>query len=291
MFSVIYGGRERLHAIIIVEACNAAKKFQEVNVKKRWLILSGIVLAVILIGAGGCVYGEGAQVSPPSIAGYVGAPVIASGQQQVGLWVNGEGKSKATPDLVLLSLGIEAESKTVARAQQDAAQAMDAVMKALKANGVADKDIQTQRFSIYPVRKWIEDEQREIITGYRVTNVVIAKIRQVDKAGPVIDAVAEAGGNLTRIDNIGFTIDNPTPYYNEARAKAVEDAMAKAKQMTSSADVKLGKLIYMSESTPYVPQVAIRDYAMKAEAAPATPISPGELEIQVNVQMVYEIRE
>jgi uncharacterized protein YggE len=164
-------------------------------------------------------------------------------------------------------------------------------MKALKANGVADKDIQTQRFSIAPVTQWIEDQQRQIITGYRVTNVVVAKIRQVDKAGPVIDAVAEAGGNLTRIDSIGFSIDDPTSNYNEARAMAVDDAIAKAKQMASAAGVKLGKLIYMSESTPYVPQVAIRDYAMKVEAAaPTTPISPGELEIQVNVQMVYEIQ-
>jgi uncharacterized protein YggE len=260
--------------------------------KIRWLILSGVILAMILMSAGGCVYGEGAQVTPPSIAGYVGTPVITSGQQQVGLWVSGEGKSKAAPDVVLLSLGIEAESKTVARAQQDAAQAMDDVMKALKANGVADKDIQTQRFSILPVTKWIEDQQRQIITGYRVTNIVIAKIRQVDKAGTVIDAVAEAGGNLTRIDNISFSIDDPTPNYNEARVKAVEDAMAKAKQMASSANVKLGKLIYMSESTPYVPPVAIRDYAMKAEAAvPTTSISPGELEIQVSVQMVYEIQD
>ena len=259
--------------------------------KKRWLILSGVILAVILIGAAGCVYGEGAQVTPPSIAGYMGAPIVASGQQQVGLWVNGEGKSKATPDIVLLSLGIEANSKTVARAQQDAAQAMDAVMKALKTNGVADKDIQTQRFSIVAVRQWIEDQQREIITGYRVTNAVIAKIRQVDKAGTVIDAVAEAGGNLTRIDSIDFSIDDPTPYYNEAREKAIGDAMAKAKQMAGSADISLGKLIYMSESTPYVPQVAVRNYAMEAAApAPTTAISPGELEIQVNVQMVYEIK-
>src|SRR4030042_1567946 len=166
--------------------------------KKRWFILLGIILAVILVGAGGCTYGEGARVSTPTIAGYVGAPAIVSSQQQVGLWVNGEGKSKATPDLVLLSLGIEAESKTVARAQQDAAQAMDNVMKALKANGLADKDIQTQRFSIAPVTQWIEDQQRQIITGYRVTNIVIAKIRQLDKAGSIIDAVAAAGGNLTR---------------------------------------------------------------------------------------------
>lgn len=260
--------------------------------KKRWLILSGVMLAVILISAVGCVYGEGARVSPPSIAGYVGTPAITSSQQQVGLWVSGEGTSKATPDVVLLSLGIEAESRTVAQAQKDAAQAMDAVMQALKANGVADKDIQTQRFSISPVTQWIEDQQKQIITGYRVTNVVIAKIRQIDKAGPVIDAVAEAGGNLTRIDNIGFSIDDPTPNYTDARAKAIEDARNKANQMANAAGIELGKLIYMSESTPYVPEVAIRDYAMKSlAAAPApTPISPGELEIQVSVQMVYEIR-
>jgi uncharacterized protein YggE len=263
--------------------------------EKFWLILSIVILAVILIGAGGCVVGEGAQVSPPNITGYVVAPEsggIIWSQQQVGLWVTGEGKSNASPDLVLLSLGIEAEAKSVAQAQRDAAQAMDGVMKVLKANGVADKDIQTQRFSIYPVRKWIEDEQREIITGYRVTNIVFAKIRQIDKAGPVIDAVAQAGSDLTRIDNIAFDIEDPTPYYKEARAQAIDDAMTKAKQMAGSADIKLGKLLYISESTPYVPPVAVRDFVMKAEGAalPTTPISPGEMEIQVTVQMVYDIR-
>jgi uncharacterized protein YggE len=259
--------------------------------KKRWLILTVFILVMVLIGAGGCAYGEGTQISTPSIAGYMGAPIITSGQQQVGLWVNGDGKAQATPDIVLLSLGIEAEARTVAGAQQDAAKAMDSVLKAIKANGVADKDIQTQRFSITPVRTYNEDQQRSIITGYQVTNVVIAKIRQIDKAGTVIDAVAAAGGNLTRIDNIAFSIDDPTPYYKEARANAIEDAMATAKQMASAAGVKLGKLIYMSENTPYVPTVAIGNFLTKAEAAaPTTPISPGELEIQVNVQMVYEIQ-
>jgi uncharacterized protein len=258
--------------------------------KKRWTVLTIVTLAMILATMMGCTYTEGAQVTPPTIAGYMGAPIITSSQQQTGLWVNGEGKSKAAPDIVILSLGVEAESKTVTRAQQDASQAMDAVMQALKSNGVADKDIQTQRFSIYPVTQWIEDQQRQIITGYRVTNIVIAKIRQLDKAGSIIDAVAAAGGNLTRIENIGFSIEDPTSYYNEARGEAIDDAMAKAKQMAGAADVKLGKLIYMSESTPYVPNIAVKDYAMRAEAASPTPISPGELEIQVNVQMVYEMQ-
>ena len=262
--------------------------------KRLWLIISSVMLAVILIGAGGCVVGEGAQVSPPSISAYVAAPGLGGiiySQQQVGLWVTGEGKAMATPDVVLLSLGIEAEAKTVAQAQRDAAEAMDGVMKALKSNGVAEKDIQTQRFSIYPVRKWIEDEQREITIGYRVTNMVVAKIRQMDKAGTIIDAVAEAGGDLTRIDSIGFTIDDPTSYYKEARAKAVGDATAKAKQMADAADIKLGKLLYISEGSQYVQPVVVRDYLMKAEgAAPApTSISPGELEIRVTVQMVYDI--
>ena len=266
--------------------------------KKVWLILSSVMLAVVLIGAGGCACDEADRVSVPAISAYVEAPEfggpfgIIYSQQQVGLWVTGEGRTMATPDVALLSLGIEAEAKTVAQAQRDAAEAMDGVMKALKSNGVAEKDIQTQRFSIYPMRKWIEDEQREIIIGYRVTNIVVAKIRQVDSAGTIIDDVAEAGGDLTRIDSIGFTVDDPTPYYKEARAKAIGDAVAKAEQMAQVADIKLGKLLYISEGTQYVQPVIVRDYAMKAEGASPAPtsISPGELEIQVTVQMVYAIR-
>src|SRR4030066_574486 len=263
--------------------------------KKVWLILSSVMLAVVLIGAGGCVIGEGSQVSPPTIsvaAPELGGPFgIIYSQQQVGLWVTGEGKTMASPDVVLLSLGVEAEAKTVAQAQRDAAEAMNGVMKALKANGVAEKDIQTQRFSIYPVRKWIEDEQREITISYRVTNIVVAKIRQIDKAGTVIDAVTEACGDLTRIDSIGFTIDDPAPYYKEARAKAVGDAIAKAKQMAGAADIRLGRLLYISEGAQYVQPVEVRDSFLKAMgAAPApTSISAGELEIQVTVQMVYDI--
>jgi uncharacterized protein YggE len=262
--------------------------------KNVWLGLSTLILVVMLVGAGGCVVGEGAQVSPPAISAYVATPEIGgviTSQQQVGLWVNGEGKVMANPDIVLLSLGVEAEAKTVAQAQRDAAAAMDGVMRALKSNGVADKDIQTQRFSIYPVRKWIEDEQREITIGYRVTNMVVVKIRQIDKAGTIIDAVAEAGGDLARIDSISFTIDDPTSYYKEARAKAIEDAIAKAKQMAQASSIRLGKLLYISEGSQYVQPVEVRDSFLKSVgAAPApTSISAGELTIQVTVQMVYDI--
>jgi hypothetical protein len=241
--------------------------------KKLWLILSSVMLIVILIGAGGCVIGEGAQVSPPAISAYVAAPEfgIIYSQQQVGLWVTGEGKATAVPDVVLLSLGIESEAKTVAEAQRNAVEAMNKVMKALKANGVAEKDIQTQRFNISPIRRWIESERREEVIGYQVTNIVVAKIRQVDKAGSIIDSVSEAAGDLTRIQSIGFTVDDPTPYYIEAREEAVKAAMAKAKQIAGVSNIKLGRLLYISEGTPSVPP--IRDYyVMKAEGAAPAPV-------------------
>ena len=196
----------------------------------------------------------------------------------------------AAPDIALLRLGIEAEAKTVAEAQREAAEAMNEIMKALERHGVSEKDIQTQRFSIYPVWRWFDDRDRQEIVGYRVSNIVVVKIREVDKAGIIIDAVVKAGGNLTRVEDISFTVDDPSPYYTEAREKAVENAMAKAKQIAEVAGVKLGKLIYISEGATYVPP--IRDF-YKGEAttgAPLpTPVSPGEMEFQLTVYMVYEI--
>jgi uncharacterized protein YggE len=170
---------------------------------------------------------------------------------------------------------------------------MDKVMKALQDQGVAEKDIQTQYFNINKMTRWDNEGQKEVITGYQVTNMVTAKIRDVAKAGDVIDAVTAAGGDYTRIDSIGFTVDDPSEYYKEAREQAVTDAAAKAQQLAEAASVKLGKPIYITESS-YVPGPIYRqDMIAKAEGAPAveTPISPGEMEITVNVQISYAIED
>ena len=126
--------------------------------------------------------------------------------------------------------------------------------------------------------------------GYRVTNVVTAKIRDVDKAGTIIDDVAEAGGDLTRIDNIGFLMDDPSDYYEEAREKAMADANAKAKHLASLAGVILGKPTYISEGTQVISPRVMMEAAVAMEAAAPTPISPGEMEIPVSLQVVYAIR-
>ena len=249
--------------------------------KARWLIPCLIVM--LALGAAGCT----------SIPGWEGSPdvVPVAQQQNTGIWVTGQGEAMAVPDIAELRLGVEARADTVAEAQTQASEAMDKVVVALKDNGVAEKDIQTQRFSIYPVTRWIREKDEEEIIGYRVTNIVVAKIREMDKVGDIIDAVAEAGGDLTRIQGISFSVDDPTPYYEEARAKAVKDAKDKALQLADLADVKLGKPTYISEGTTYLPPV-VRGLP-EAEAvpmpAPETPISLGELKITLTIQIAYAI--
>jgi uncharacterized protein YggE len=254
--------------------------------KRNLLLVGGVAVVAValvlsLVGFSAC--GEG----PTNI----GTVDISS--QQEGLWVSGEGKITVTPDLATLYLGVEATAKTVAEAQSQAAEAMDNVMTALSDNGVADKDIQTQYFSIYPQTRWDSDKNEEIVTGYRVTNMVTAKIRDMDKVGAIIDAVAKAGGDFIRISNIAFSVEDPSEYYEEVRAEAMADAKAKAEQLASLAGVKLGKPTYISEGSVSTP-VIYRDMGMAVPTAPVestTSVSPGELDITLNVQVAYAIED
>jgi uncharacterized protein YggE len=253
--------------------------------KKIWLVAIGVALLLAVIGVSGC-GSEGVTLS-----GDNGEFRVNLNNQQQGIWVNGEGRVMAVPDVAILRLGIEAQEASVVEAKAQAAVAMEQVMDALTAEGVDKKDIQTQYYNIQRVTRWDDNKLQEVVIGYRVTNTVTAKIRDIEKAGAVIDAVADAGGDLTRIDSIGFTIDDPSDYYEEARQQAVADAEAKAKKLAEVAGVELGKPTYISESS-YIPGPIYRqDMVEKAAGASdvETPISAGEMEITINVQLAYAI--
>lgn len=258
--------------------------------KKIWLSIAGVVLMVaVVVGLVGCGSGEGATLNGNSS----GLKLNINGQQE-GIWVNGEGKVTAVPNTAVLTLGIQSQELTVAEARDKAAEAMTAVMNALKDASIDDNDIQTQYFNIQPVTRWDNDKQQETVIGYQVTNTVTVKVRDVNNTPAVIDSVTAAGGDLTRISSIAFTVDDPTTYYEQARVKAVADAAAKAKKLADTAGVKLGKATYISESS-YIPSPIYRDVATATEGVPAptptTPVSPGEMDITVNVQMGYAIAD
>ena len=246
--------------------------------KKSWLVVISLALVLAIVGLCGCA------------AGSTTLGTIDLNSQQEGIWVSGTGKVAVAPDIATLRLGISAQEATVAEAQIKAAEAMDRVMAALIDNDVAEEDIQTQHFSIRQVTKWDREKEEEIVIGYRVTNMVTAKIREIDKTGSIIDAVAAAGGDLTRINSISFSVDDPSAYYEEARQKAMADARAKAEQLAELAGVSLGKPTYISEGISIPPIYPRSVYVEEAPIpAPPTPISPGETEVSLTVQVVYAI--
>jgi uncharacterized protein YggE len=242
--------------------------------KSRWLLVIVSLLVVCMVVLTSCASGESSGGS--------------NSNQQEGIWVTGTGEVAAVPDLVNISLGIEAQEASVAVAQAKAAEVMNLVIGALTANGIASKDIQTQYFSIQKITRWDEKTSEEITIGYRVSNVVNAKVRDIEKAGIIIDAVAAAGGDLTRINSVDFSIDDPSAYNKEAREKAMQDAMDRAEQLAELGGVTLGKPTYISESVsmPY-PISPIRE----AGVAAATPILAGEMQVTSNVQIVFAIIE
>lgn len=249
--------------------------------KRNLLMAAGMVaislaLVLSLVGFSACTAG------PTEIG------TVDLNTQQEGIWVSGQGEVTVTPDIATLWLGVEAQAETVTEAQSQAVEAMNNVMDVLTDNGVDEKDIQTQYFSINQVTRWDDDEL--IIVGYRVTNMVTAKIREIDDVGSIIDAVATAGGDLIRINNIAFSVDDPSEYYEEAREEAMADAQAKAERLADLAGVELGKPTYISEGTIY-PPVVYRDAGMTEAAPPSTPISPGEIELTLTVQVAYAIED
>ncbi len=215
--------------------------------------------------------------------------VNPTGVETQGISVSGSGSASGTPDVAVLSLGVEARAETVAEARAMAAGAMDAMIAALKDGGVADEDIQTTRFSVQP-RYDVRPNQRELI-GFTVNNMVTAKIRTIDDTGQLIDDTIEAGGDLARIDNLRFTIDDPSALEDEARQEAVAEARQRAETLADAAGVGLGKARTISESGGSIPDAfrfEAADFAAAGEIDD-TPIEVGELEVQVSVQIVYDL--
>lgn len=237
---------------------------------------------------------------PMGAPGFAPAFALQAGSGQTGIWVSGEGTVSVEPDLALLNVGVETTGKTVSEANGEAASAMDAIVKVLRDRGLEDTDIQTRSFNIFPqyeYREVIESGIRtgnQILVGYRVSNSAVIKIRDLESVGDIIDDVANAGGDATRINGINFTVEDPKPLMNDLREAAVKDAMAKAQQFADLTGVGMGRLVFISEggsSGVTVQDFGVtRAYAEAAFASSSTPVIGGELELSLNIQAVFAIQ-
>lgn len=234
------------------------------------------VIALLAITLTGC---------EPQIVG-----TLLQSQESRKIHVTGNGSVVGEPDIATLNLGVSVEKKTVAEAREAAAVAMTAVIDALKARGIAENDIQTERFSIYPQYDYTENGR--VLRGYSVNNTVSAKVRELENLSGVIDDAAEAGGDIVVVNAIQFMIEDTTPLQTQARGLAVKDAEAKAQTLADASGVTLGKPITITETSHTAsPPIAFAREAAFAEdsALSSTPIEAGELTVTVNITIVYEI--
>ena len=205
--------------------------------------------------------------------------------------VNGSGSVTGEPDIATLYLGVSVEKETVEEAREEAASAMTAVIDALKANDIAENDIQTENFSIYPQYDYT-DEGR-VLRGYRVNNTVSAEVRDLETLSDIIDDATEAGGDIVVVNSIQFMIEDPTPLQAQARALAVKNAETKAQTLAEASGVTLGKPITIIETShaagPPIAFAEAAEFAADEESArSSTPIQAGELTVTINVTLVYE---
>jgi uncharacterized protein YggE len=203
--------------------------------------------------------------------------------------VNGMGRVKVEPDVADINLGVTKQGDDAASASQDAATAMDAVVKALLEAGVAEADIQTSAISLNPLYDW--DNSPPEIEGWEASNLVNITVRDITTVGDVVDAATAAGA--TNISGITFRVEDPTAAQAEARSAAVADARAKAEQLATDAGVSITGVITITESGGVAPQPIFYAQAEMAMAAAApvaqTPVLPGQVELSITVMVQYQI--
>ena len=250
---------------------------------KVWLIAAAGVLVLALAACGN---GGGQDVGNAS----------SGSNQSAGIHTTGTGTVTARPDLALVYLGVETSASTVSEARNDAARAVTAMIASLVAQGLQENtDIQTAHFSIQPEYVWEEElgtTRRTVqrLVGYRVTNTLVAKVRDLDKVGPVIDGAAEAGGDAARVNSVRFTLDDTAALQDRARVLAIQDAIKKADAFAGELGVGRGKLQYVTELGGFQPVVTEALSLRAADSASApTPILAGELEVRVQVQTTFAI--
>jgi hypothetical protein len=204
------------------------------------------------------------------------------------LTVEGTGLASGTPNILTMSVGIDVTDPTAQSALSDDSTKATAVMTALTTGGVAQKDTQTTDVSINP-----QYNLKGVITGYEVSNTVTAKLRDFSKAGSVIDAVAGAAGNATRLNSLTFSVEDTRALEDTARTDAVHQAVSHARSMAVSAGERLGPVCSLkdqSQTNNY--NQSYGSYAVpsaSADSGAAVPLAPGSQQETAQVTMVYSL--
>jgi uncharacterized protein len=254
-----------------------------VNVAFRSLA-AGTAAAVIVVGA--YAFGHTASAAPAArgdVATPGASPAAPSG---TGISVTGTGRVTGKPNLLRLQTSIDVTKSDVNSAMQEANTTMASVQKTLKADGVADADLQTSGLSVQPNYDYSGGTAH--LNGYRVSENLSVVLRNLDRAGSIISDAARVGGDELRIGGATLDLDEDGALIAQARQKAFADAKAKAAAYADAAGRSLGAVLSISESTDSRPQPYYFDAAPAAAASNApVPIQAGSQDVTVTISAVW----
>lgn len=227
---------------------------------------------------------------------YIGAGVAATNT----ITVEGKGEVLVVPDVAEFSFSVVSLKSTVVAAQEEATKKVNEITSYLKAEGVAERDIKTTNYSVYPQYEWEQivcitypcPGGRQVLKGYEIRQTTQVKVRDIDTAGELLTGVGSRGA--TEVSGLTLTVDDEEVVKREARNKAIEDAREKAAELSKALGIRLVRVVSFYESGGSPPiiydRLGLGMGGAELAKAPAPEISPGENKIISNVSITYEIR-
>ncbi len=258
----------------------------------RTLVAAVIIGSMVTLGA--TAYGTSTNKGSPSQAPVTPSPATPSQGVTVSttgrtIVVHGTGRASATPDQATISLGVETNGATAQAALRDNSTKAAELIKLMKSAGVDDKSIQTSQLSIYPRY----DDKGQKITGYQVSNMVTVTVKDIKKAGEMLDQAAGLSGDAIRIQGVSFSLSDGSPVMaatqKEARTQAVKDARLQAEQLAEAAGVKIGALRSISNSSYSAPPVMLEQSRAKLAADSSVPLEAGAQQVIAEVDLVFDM--
>ncbi|MBI4132123.1 MAG: SIMPL domain-containing protein [Candidatus Sungbacteria bacterium] len=217
--------------------------------------------------------------------------------KQLQVSVAGEGKVTGRPDVAKITATVLSESDTLSRAQDENAKKSNAVTAYLEQQGVAEKDVKTVGYNIFPQYYYPGpcqggicplDSQRPRIIGYQIRNTYEITVRDLGKANAILAGIVAAGVN--EVGGIAFVIDQPDELKVEARRKAIADARLKAEELARDLNKRLGRIIAFSEGGGVPPPIIYGQEAFGKGGGGGPSVQPGENEVVVSVNITYELK-
>ncbi len=198
------------------------------------------------------------------------------------------GKTTRVPDVATIRAGVVTQAPTAAVALSDNAARVTRVLAALKAAGVADRDIQTANISLQPQYRYAQNEA-PVITGYQASNTVSVRFRDIARSGRILDVLVKEGAN--QIDGPTLSLDRPDAAEDEARVDAMAKARARAELYAKAAGLSVSRIVSLSETGGYAPPppMPVMMMARGADAAESK-IAAGEQDVAITVNVRFLLK-